>query len=374
MSQLELVLVTGASGYVGSHVVRAVLDAGYRVRGYQRSYLICMLPSGLIWLHFRTARGGKLGSLREYFKDEPNFEAIQIDDVGAQDLDLTAPLDGVSAIIHVACPLGGRSLPAEGLRTALEGSQNILKQALKAGVYKVVLTSTSATALDPDQKRAFSGGIISDKDWGKTSEEDVLKEGNTNLYTYSGYKTLSEQAAWKFAEEHPELDLASVNPPFVYGDPIPELLGHKNYQALSSNFLIYQLILGPPGRPLPPQIPPYWVSIHDIARAHVLALRLPKLPAGADVRDKRFIVAGSGHLLWGDAVKVLLKERPELKERLPSLEDVPPLPGPVATLDTTRATEVLGLREYRDMNETLVETIDALLRVEKAWNSAFQDH
>ena len=77
-----------------------------------------------------------------------------------------------------------------------------------------------------DQKRAFAGGIICDKgtrisphrrstainhllDWGKTSVEDVLKEGNTSLYTYSAYKTLSEQAAWKFAEEHPELDLAT---------------------------------------------------------------------------------------------------------------------------------------------------------------------
>ncbi|KAM5530947.1 hypothetical protein V8D89_015392 [Ganoderma adspersum] len=352
MSQAELVLITGASGYVGSHVVRAMLEAGYRVRG--------------------SARGGKIATLREYFQNEPNFEAVQIDDVGAPDLDLTAALEGVSAIAHVACPLGGRSLPAEALRSALEGSQNVLKQAVKAGISKVVLTSTSATALDPDQKRAFAGGIICDKDWGKTSTEDVLKEGNASIYTYSAYKTLSEQAAWKFAEEHPELDLATINPPFVYGDPIPELLGPKNYQALSSNMLIYQLLLGPPGRPLPLQIPPFWVSIHDVARAHVLALRVPKLPAGAgaDVREKRFIVAGPGHLLWSEAVKVLLKERPALKERLPSLEDVPPLPGPVATLETTRAAEVLGLREYRDMNQTVLETVDALLQVERVWNAA----
>ena len=138
--------------------------------------------------------------------------------------------------------------------------------------------------------------------------------------------------------------------------------------------LIYQLLLGPPGRPLPPQIPPFWVSIHDVARAHVLALRLPKLAAGgdggADVREKRFIVAGPGHLLWSEAVRLLAKERPALKERLPSLEDVPPLPGPVATLETKRAAEVLGMREYRDMNETLLETVDALLRVEGVWNAA----
>ena len=155
----------------------------------------------------------------------------------------------------------------------------------------------------------------------------------------------------------------------MYGDPIPELLVHKNYQSLGSNMLIYQLLLGPPGRPLPPQIPPYWVSIHDVARAHILALRLPKLPAGADVRDKRFIVAAPDHLLWSDAVKVLLKERPALEGRLPSVEDAPPLPGPVAKLDTTRATEVLGLTELRDMNETLLETVDGLLRVEAAWNA-----
>ena len=86
----------------------------------------------------------------------------------------------------------------------------------------------------------------------------------------------------------------------MYGDPIPELLSPKNYQALSSNMLIYQLLLGPPGRPLPPQIPPFWVSIHDVARAHVLALRLPKLAVGAsaDVREGITVVVSNAETVW----------------------------------------------------------------------------
>ena len=107
--------------------------------------------------------------------------------------------------------------------------------------------------------------------------------------------------------------------------------------------------------------------MRDVARAHVLALKLPKLAAGADVREKRFIVAGPGAILWADAVKTLLAERPALKDRLPTLENAPPLPGPLSTVDTTRAREVLGVKEYVGQDETLLETVDALVEIEKTW-------
>ncbi len=100
----------------------------------------------------------------------------------------------------------------------------------------------------------------------------------------------------------------------------------------------------------------------------MLALKLPKLATGADVREKRFIVAGPGAMLWADAVKTLLAQRPALKDRLPTLENAPPLPGPLSKVDTTRAKNVLGLKEYVGQDETLLDTVDALVEIEKTWN------
>ena len=57
----------------------------------------------------------------------------------------------------------------------------------------------------------------------------------------------------------------------------------------------------------------------------------------------------------------------ELKDRLPTLENAPPLPGPLSTTDTSRTHEILGITEYIGLSETVDETIHALLEVEKTW-------
>ncbi|OJT13597.1 hypothetical protein TRAPUB_9862, partial [Trametes pubescens] len=353
--------VTGASGFIGAQVTTELLGAGYRVKG--------------------TARGAKLELLQGYFASNPNFEAVEVNDISSGDL--ATAMQGVDAIIHLASPLAGRESPEAGLNSAIEGTLNVLRQAVQAGVPKVVLTSSWATTLDPSLAATFAGVTFTEKgefvglpllrrtdtflDWGNTSREDLLKDGHHALYVYCGTKTLAELEAWKFAAEHRELDLATINPPFVYGKPVEGLSSGTGVMSLGTNALLYQLIAGEPGRPLPPQLPPYYCNVRDAAHAHVLALRLPKLPAGADVQDKRFIVAGPGAILWTDAVKALLAKRPALKDRLPTLADAPPLPGPLSRVDTTRAREVLGLQEYVDWESTLLETVDALVEAEKTW-------
>ena len=158
----------------------------------------------------------------------------------------------------------------------------------------------------------------------------------------------------------------AVNPPFVYGAPIAGL-SPGGLAAPGTNALIYQLIAGEPCGALPLQLPPYYCNVRDVARAHILALKLPKLAAGADVRDKRFVVAGPGAILWADAVKTLLAQRSALKDRLPTLENAPPLPGTLSKVDTTRARGVLGVKEYVGQDETLLETVDTLVELEKTW-------
>ncbi|EJF56274.1 NAD(P)-binding protein, partial [Dichomitus squalens LYAD-421 SS1] len=337
--------VTGASGYIAAHVVQKLLESGYRVRG--------------------TARGKKVDFLREFWKANPHFEAVQIEDIATSDF--TEALKDVDAVLHMASPLAGTQTVETTIKasiiSAIEGTLNVLRQATAQGVTKFVLTSSWASLVDPDAKQGYEGLTLSEKDWGKTSREDLLQPGRSDMYVYSGTKILAEQAAWEFTKEHPEVDLATICPPFVYGPPILPL----SNSFLGTPGLLYQLIVGEAGRPLPYQISPFWVDVRDVALAHVRALELPPLPQGADRQEKRFLIASPVALTFDSAVKHLYDTRPELRKRLPSLEEVSQFPGPLSKNDTTRAKEVLGITEYVDWRKTLEETIDALVEAEKTW-------
>jgi hypothetical protein len=67
------------------------------------------------------------------------------------------------------------------------------------------------------------------------------------------------------------------------------------------------------------------------------------------------------------AVEELLATRPELKDRLAPLNTAKPPPGPMASFDTTVAKQNLGLHEFVSWKQTLSDTADSLLALEKRW-------
>jgi len=165
-----------------------------------------------------------------------------------------------------------------------------------------------------------------------------------------------------YKRANPELDLATIHPPYVYGP-----LGRGqvyNAPASGTNQDIYALIDGAPDRPVSgydPAVrpPPLSVDVRDVARAHVLAL---KVPPSDEV--KRFIVSSSS-FTWVEAVEFLAQARPELKGRLPIITgDVPPVP-PFCTPDITMTESVLGLKDYIKWQDTILDTVDDMLRVER---------
>ena len=128
---------------------------------------------------------------------------------------------------------------------------------------------------------------------------------------------------------------------------------------------MYGLIDGAPDRPVngyDPVMrgPPVNVDVRDVARAHVLAL---KVPSSAD-EPKRFILSSS-RFTWKEAVELIAQARPELKGRLPVITGKEPPVPPFAIFDTSATENILGLRDYVKWQDTVLDTIDDLLRVEK---------
>jgi nucleoside-diphosphate-sugar epimerase len=223
------VLVTGATGYIATHVIAELRAHGYTVRGTARR-----AGDGLVAV--------------DLLRDEGWAEAVE----------------GCDHVVHVASPFPGLKPKSDDelVRPAVDGTLRVLRAAASAGVKRVVLTSSIA---------AMGWGHASE---GVRTEEDWSVPARSPAYPKS--KTLAERAAWDFAAES-GLELVSVNPGLVLG---PLLSPHVGTSVQILRRLLTREVPGSPKMGLAP------VDVRDVAIAHRLAL---ETPAAA---GNRYIVAG----------------------------------------------------------------------------------
>jgi len=166
-------LVTGASGFLGWHVARCLVERGYPVRVLLRE-------------------GSRVGDLP--------VEAVTGDLRDAASLERATA--GCGLVFHVAADyrLWAKD-PGEIYRSNVEGTRNLLAAAQKAGVERVVYTSTVGCIGVP------AGGIGDE-------ETPVSLEDMAGHYKRS--KFMAEKAALEFARGG--LDVTIVNPTAPIGD------------------------------------------------------------------------------------------------------------------------------------------------------------
>jgi dTDP-glucose 4,6-dehydratase len=120
------VLVTGAAGFIGSHVAEALVRAGADVRAF-----------------VRYTSGGSWGWLDESeLRDDLRVFAGDIRDPET----LIEPMRDVEVVFHLAALIAipySYVTPLAYVRTNVEGTTNVLEAARAAGVGRVVHTSTS---------------------------------------------------------------------------------------------------------------------------------------------------------------------------------------------------------------------------------------
>lgn len=190
---MKKVLVTGISGYIGQHCALELLKQGYAVRGSVRN----------------MAKKDKItGDLSKHFDTEGKLEFCKLDLLN--DVGWDAAMEGCDYVLHVASPFINKEPKDENLyiKPALEGTQRALKAAKKAGVKRMVLTSSMVSMLgDADESIEMN----------QSSWTNVTSK---NVSAYAKSKTLAEKSAWKFIKEqdkHSPLELVVVNPGPVFG-------------------------------------------------------------------------------------------------------------------------------------------------------------
>lgn len=219
----ELLMVTGATGFVGSAIVRRLLEAGQRVRAMARKDSVLDNLAGL------------------------DVEVV-IGDLCAPNT-LAAAVRGCHGVFHAAADyrLWARR-PSEFYVTNVRGSRNLLQAAVRAGVRRMVYTSSVAT-------------LGSNKD-GSPADEETPAAYQDMIGHYKRSKFLAERKVRALAKAQ-GFDVVIVNP----AAPV----GPRDIKPTPTGRLILDAARG--------RMPAYVdtgldiVHVDDVANGHWLAYR-----------------------------------------------------------------------------------------------------
>lgn len=273
----EVVLVTGGSGFVGSHCLVAALRHGFRVRTTVRSLARADDVRALV-----TA-GGQDGGAVEFMTADLTADAGWPEAV-----------TGVDWVLHVASPfpVGVPKDPDELIVPARDGALRVLRAAADAGVKRVVQTSSFAAIGYGHPPRALP---FTEQDWTDLS-------GAYPVAAYPTSKTLAERAAWDFVAAHPALELATVNPVGIFG---PALGGD-----IGTSLEIVSRLLG--GLPGVPDMSFGVVDVRDVADLHVLAITRP------EAAGERFLATSGDFMSMLEMARILRTGLGERARKVPT--------------------------------------------------------
>ncbi|RKL08153.1 hypothetical protein BFJ68_g9500 [Fusarium oxysporum] len=327
----KLVLVTGANGFIATHVLQNLLQGGYHVRGVVRS---------------QASADAVLETFPEYSGSLSVIVVPSMTIAGAFD----QAVKDVDAVLHIASPftLSVKDNETEMLAPAIKMTKGLLESVSMYGaeIKRVVITSSFAAMVDLT-KGLWPGHTYTEADWNQITY-DYAKTADAGT-AYVASKALAEKAAWQFVQDRkPHFDITVLCPPMVFGPPAhPLSFSALNIAAWDINRFLSGELQDVPDTD-------FWgfVDVRDLAAAHVRALEV------SEAGNERFLIAG-GRYSYQQTADVL-RASPRIpdaeKKKIPRGHPGDDYPGPnVYELDNSKSIRILGV-EYRSFEESIVDS------------------
>ncbi len=313
----QTVLVTGGTGFLGVNIILELLKKGFTVRTTLRT-----LSRKNEILDALTAGGIST------FDQLSFYEADLLSNNGWDEA-----AQGCDYVLHVASPFVAEQPKDENelIIPAREGTLRALKAAKKAGVKRVVLTSSFAAigySIDPRNH------VFTELDW--TDE-------NAPVQAYIKSKTIAEKAAWQFMEdEAPAMELTVINPVGIFGP----ILGGISSASLDT--VVKGIVEGHIKENAPFTFGA--VDVRDVADIHIKAMLHP------EAAGQRFLATSEGAMSFYDVAELIKKERPKLAGKIATMQ-----PTPVeeyTQMSNKKAAETLGWKP-RTREEAILASVDS---------------
>jgi dihydroflavonol-4-reductase len=259
---MNRVLLTGVTGYIGQHCAAELLRQGYEVVGTIRS------------------RSKADATRNDIAKVAPVEKLSFVETDLLSDNGWDNAMKGCTYVLHVASPFFLEEPKDENelIAPAVDGTKRVINAAQRAGVRRLVLTSSTFA-------------IIAGKDSGRYGPED-WSDVSANIGAYAKSKTLAERAAWAAAKGG-AMELTVINPGAVFG---PSLGAKMDGQSVT---MMTAMINGK--MPMIPDMSMGMVDVRDVARLHVKAM------TADGAAGKRFIAASAEPIEMVTVANILKK-------------------------------------------------------------------
>ena len=283
----KLVLITGATGYIGFRTLIETLKAGYHVRAATRN------------------EGGihKIKAARSTQPYLSQLEFVVVPDILKEDAYYAAVKD-VDFVIHLASPTGKTIASEESynekvIQPAVQGTMNMIKAASNYSptTKRIVITASMVSIIEWSEMFMETGHTFNEQ-----SRTEFVSGPYGGLFPAYG---ASKVAALNATEEYirtqkPHFDINHIGPAFVIGKN--ELASNRAEVLAGTNGAALGHVVGSDSGPTPSTS----VSVDDVAKMHVLALD-PRIPGGQFFLG----VSEDSNTKWEDSFETVKKHFPE---------------------------------------------------------------
>ncbi|KAF5131610.1 hypothetical protein DV495_002116 [Geotrichum candidum] len=329
------VFLTGATGFLASHVLELLVARGYNVKVSVRSQ-------------------DKADYILSKYSGKP-VEAVIVPDIQEEhafDAAFQSDKD-ITAVLHTASPF---------FEAKTDPLKELLDPAIK-GTTNIVITSSYAAIVNID-KQNDPTFVHDESTWSNLTWE----QATTDLASsYRGSKKFAEKAFWDFIEqEKPNFTGTTVNPTLIYG---PVLQKVDSIDKINTSSKVVYDLLHSKEAPNPLVYSDtliLWVDVRDVALAHVVPLEKPAEAAG------RRLFVTPGYSSAQDILDVANENFPELKGKIPVGN-----PGTgqrnvdkYTKLENSKTNAFLGIK-YITLEKSIVNTIKTLLEIDREHGVTF---
>ncbi|CAN6635365.1 NADPH-dependent methylglyoxal reductase Gre2p [Trichomonascus vanleenenianus] len=334
------VLLTGASGFVGLHLVKALAENAFKVLALVRS----------------EAKGKEV--LRVAGSNAKNFTIEQIEDISKDNAydELLKNHPEITKVLHAASPLQLEKFAdkhQELIDVAIRGTINLARSAkqyapqLDQFVFlSSYLTMDAGGSNEPERVNR----IIDETSWNNLTVKDA-----TNLsIAYTVSKTEAEKALWKFVDqEKPSFAVTALEPSIICGS----ILSVDTNPIRSSVRLLHELVTG--SKPISrQQMATVTVDVEDVANVAVYTLNNAK-----KLNRRRLILVG-GPFTGKQVVEYAHEVAPGYKLAKPdsTIDSIKLLNNSLPTINNALTVDLIGGYQFKSPKESVVETIKSFVK------------
>ncbi|KAE8384531.1 flavonol reductase [Aspergillus alliaceus] len=324
---MSLVLITGATGFIGSQVVLQTLEAGHNV-------------------HLVVRRPEQTDKLRQIFsKYDERLSFVMLPDITAPG-GFDEALQGVDYVIHVASPIAGKG-ESDLLTPAVKGTVSVLESAMKVPSIRKVVITASILSIIPLTPPADDAVVKEDNDFDFTFDAES-PAALSPIGQYHASKIAAHKAVTDFvATKNPSFDVVTIHPVLVFGR---SLIQETAEELSGSNGMLFQTLMSE--TPFGKQF--LGVHVSDVASAHVRALT----KSGTSIKGVQPYLVSSKARPWREVHDFVKSQYPGLAIKLPQLDTLS------YKVDTTRAQRELGI-EFRGMEMQVADLLDQQLELRR---------